>query len=377
MLSKSRLFHSFVCATCLFAFCLPAAPSHASTSCGYINAENISCKTSTRTQDKSSKQSAYIPDQPAAPAGNPTIPSAPIQHEYWSTHNGKTLDTHGLPEGSETAGHCVYNGLHGELNLVRTGSVPEEYKGDSVDLPGGFSTICITPEVSSGTAEAIHREETIRQTLSEEFSRMHIEKPVLVMDNAPHTMNTTHTNFYFSNAKIQSTTVEALGESFTIEAHPVNYRYEYGDNLGTRLTNTPGTEQGYRSSYGEDATYTSHQYPQTGNYHAYGSVIYQARYKGNDGTWHIIGTTELHSDPVLVRVWKREYYPVAKTCKEDPHGRGCPGTKDYPDKNNPNPRLMVPDIKTGQRWHQDNEGGGDTEKHLWRGYYTPEYPKTR
>ena len=45
------------------------------------------------------------------------------------------------------------------------------------------------------------------------------------------------------------------------------------------------------------------------------------------------------------------------------HG-GCPGHAEEPDVGNPNPQLRKVDVYTGQRWHLDDVGVGDSEGRL-------------
>ena len=112
-------------------------------------------------------------------------------------------------------------------------------------------------------------------------------------------------------------------------------------------------------------TLTGHEYKESGNYHAYVTVTYTGRYRINNGSWRPLpGQLTRTSEAALVRVWEIETHNVAKLCTEDPTAWACPGSKHRPDYNNPNPRLAVPDPHTGQQWHKDNAGSGDTE--WWR-----------
>ena len=70
------------------------------------------------------------------------------------------------------------------------------------------------------------------------------------------------------------------------------------------------------------------------------------------------------SEPVLVRVWESEVHSVGKTRTEDPGAKGCPGHAEEPDRGNPNPQLRKVDVYTGQRWHLDDVGVGDSEGRL-------------
>ena len=196
--------------------------------------------------------------------------------------------------------------------------------------------------------------------------------PHLTLDSAhpPHTSKGEETNFY--------TTLEGSSNLFEgdlpigrtrIRAVPVAYRYEYGDGQELR-THQPGTPRSSSSttttsSSGVKETSTSYAYPQVGNFHAYVTVTYAGQYSIDGGPWQFFGTEITRiSEPVLVRVWESEVHSVGKTCTEDPGARGCPGHAEEPDVGNPNPQLRKVDVYTGQRWHLDDVGVGDSEGRL-------------
>ena len=192
--------------------------------------------------------------------------------------------------------------------------------------------------------------------------------PHLTLDSAhpPHTSKGEETNFY--------TTLEGSSNIFEgdlpightrIRAVPVAYRYEYGDgyDLKTHSAGSPVSSQHSGQSLHE--TSTSYAYPQVGNFHAYVTVTYAGQYSIDGGPWQFFGTEITRiSEPVLVRVWESEVHSVGKTCIEDPGARGCPGHAEEPDVGNPNPQLRKVDVYTGQRWHLDDVGVGDSEGRL-------------
>jgi len=198
--------------------------------------------------------------------------------------------------------------------------------------------------------------------------------PHLTLDSAhpPHTSKGEETNFY--------TTLEGSSNIFEgdlpightrIRAVPVAYRYEYGDGqeLRTHQAGTPRSSSSgsttTSSSSGVKETSTSYAYPQVGNFHAYVTVTYAGQYSIDGGPWQFFGTEITRiSEPVLVRVWESEVHSVGKTCTEDPRAKGCPGHADEPDVGNPNPQLRKVDVYTGQRWHLDDVGVGDSEGRL-------------
>ena len=192
--------------------------------------------------------------------------------------------------------------------------------------------------------------------------------PHLILDSAhpPHTSKGEETNFY--------TTLEGSSNIFEgdlpigrtrIRAVPVAYRYEYGDghDLKTHSAGSPVSSQYSGQSLHE--TSTSYAYPMVGNFHAYVTVTYAGQYSIDGGPWQFFGTEVSRiSEPVLVRVWESEVHSVGKTCTEDPGARGCPGHAEEPDVGNPNPQLRKVDVYTGQRWHLDDVGVGDSEGRL-------------
>ena len=192
--------------------------------------------------------------------------------------------------------------------------------------------------------------------------------PHLTLDSAhpPHTSKGEETNFY--------TTLEGSSNLFEgdlpightrIRAVPVAYRYEYGDgrDLKTHSAGSPVSSQ--HSGQPLHETSTSYAYPQVGNFHAYVTVTYAGQYSIDGGPWQFFGTEITRiSEPVLVRVWESEVHSVGKTCTEDPGAKGCPGHVDEPDVGNPNPQLRKVDVYTGQRWHLDDVGVGDSEGRL-------------
>ena len=192
--------------------------------------------------------------------------------------------------------------------------------------------------------------------------------PHLTLDSAhpPHTSKGEETNFY--------TTLEGSSNIFEgdlpigrtrIRAVPVAYRYEYGDghDLKTHSAGNPVSSQ--HSGQPLHETSTSYVYPMVGNFHAYVTVTYAGQYSIDGGSWQFFGTEVSRvSEPVLVRVWESEVHSVGKTCTEDPGARGCPGHAEEPDVGNPNPQLRKVDVYTGQRWHLDDVGVGDSEGRL-------------
>ena len=72
------------------------------------------------------------------------------------------------------------------------------------------------------------------------------------------------------------------------------------------------------------------------------------------------------AEPLLIRVWWTDVGRVAGDCSYDDTRWGCKNDPTMGKKDNPNPRLRKADIRTGQRWHLNDSGDGDTEYSLHR-----------
>ncbi len=81
-------------------------------------------------------------------------------------------------------------------------------------------------------------------------------------------------------------------------------------------------------------------------------------------------TPQATSDPLLVRVWWVDVGRVAGDCSYDDTRWGCKNDPTMGKKDNPNPRLRKADIRTGKRWHLNDNGDGDTEYSLHRDWST-------
>ena len=95
---------------------------------------------------------------------------------------------------------------------------------------------------------------------------------------------------------------------------------------------------------------------------------------GDEGSFYTMGKpvsravvlTKETVDPLLIRVWWVDVGRVGGTCDEDDTRWGCKNDPTMGKKDNPNPRLRKADIRTGQRWHLNDSGDGDTEYSLHR-----------
>lgn len=230
-------------------------------------------------------------------------------------------------------------------------------------------TQCVPNETGdtedSGPSEQEKEEQQLEEA-DQKFKNMSPATPQLRLNNHPDPHVWVKDNVHFYIELNGSNTIEGDIESghVQIRAVPVRYHIETGDGTSydtvdsSRQLNLPRGERMPQTS-------TSYMYKDTGNFHGYATVTYTGQYRmDNDGPWKPLRSTITKtSDPTLVRVWETEVHAVAKTCNEDPHAWGCPAHPDYADFNNPNPRLRTPDPHTGQKWHRDNEGAGDTGRY--------------
>ena len=152
-----------------------------------------------------------------------------------------------------------------------------------------------------------------------------------------------------------------------IESYPVQMTVQYGNgDEGTSYT--IGEPIYPKSGSKARPTATSYVYKRSGNFHAYATVSYAGRYRVNGGPWQAMRTVVKKdtADPLLIRVWWVDVGRVAGDCSYDDTRWGCKNDPTMGKKDNPNPRLRKADIRTGQRWHLNDNGDGDTEYSLHR-----------
>ena len=308
-----------------------------------------------------------MPDGSGAPAPIGDYPPPAPKPVYT---DGKTRDANGCITG--TPEYDKEWGT-GRMNTLRNNQ-------------GRFMKICpkAAPETPTTPADeednGPSEEALIAQRAAHEYTSMSLPTPVLKANDGkeahPGYLNLYYgynTHFYTEKTSAGTQRKEAtlLGNKIIIEAIPVGYTYIYGDKLPNNTVSYPSGPVSFSERLDDvPLSDSSHVYTVTGNFHAYVQVTYQGRYQTPDGVWHVIdGSVSKRSEPLLMRIWRDDSHPVAKTCLEDPYARGCPsGPGGRSDPDNPNPRLMVPDVFTGQGWHKDDSGVGDTEVQRWRGY---------
>ena len=173
-------------------------------------------------------------------------------------------------------------------------------------------------------------------------------------------------NFYVDDGGPYRLEADMLAGHVEIELMPSSYVIEYGN--GDQATNyTAGRPVTTYPRERPRQTDTSYAYQRSGNFHAYATVHYTARFRVDGGPWQMMMVTpQATSDPLLVRVWWVDVGRVAGDCSYDDTRWGCKNDPTMGKKDNPNPRLRKADIRTGQRWHLNDNGDGDTEYSLHR-----------
>ena len=173
-------------------------------------------------------------------------------------------------------------------------------------------------------------------------------------------------NFYVDDGGPYRLEADMLAGHVEIELMPSSYFIEYGN--GDQATNyTAGQPVTTYPRERPRETATSYAYQRSGNFHAYATVHYTARFRVDGGPWQMMMVTpQATSDPLLIRVWRVDVGRVAGDCSYDDTRWGCKNDPTMGKKDNPNPRLRKADIRTGQRWHLNDSGDGDTEYSLHR-----------
>jgi len=173
-------------------------------------------------------------------------------------------------------------------------------------------------------------------------------------------------NFYIDDGGPYRLEADMLAGHVEIELMPSSYIIEYG-NGDTDTNYTAGKPVTTYPRERPRETATSYAYQRSGNFHAYATVHYTARFRVDGGPWQMMKVTpQATSDPLLVRVWWVDVGRVAGDCSYDDTRWGCKNDPTMGKPDNPNPRLRKADIRTGQRWHLNDSGDGDTEYSLHR-----------
>ena len=264
---------------------------------------------------------------------------------------------------------------------IRVLEQPATGEAANYNLKTGFSTYCqpndtktLTPTNPKETPKGPTIEEML-QEIEDQFANTNIQAPVLKQsynlgtglgENNPNVYKNQAVNFY-----VDAPTARWEGDLMIghveIESYPTQMTIQYGNGdegsfytMGKPVSRARGEES--------RKTATSYVYKRSGNFHAYATVSYSGRFRVNGGDWQALDVvlTKETVDPLLIRVWWVDVGRVGGTCDEDDTRWGCKNDPTMGKKDNPNPRLRKADIRTGQRWHLNDNGDGDTEYSLHR-----------
>ena len=217
--------------------------------------------------------------------------------------------------------------------------------------------------------------EEMLQEVEDQFANTNIQAPVLKQsynlgtglgENNPNVYKNQAVNFYVDDGGPYRLEADMLAGHVEIELMPSSYFIEYG-NGDTATNYTAGQPVTTYPRERPRETATSYAYQRSGNFHAYATVHYTARFRVDGGPWQMMMVTpQATSDPLLIRVWWVDVGRVGGTCEDDDTRWGCKNDPTMGKKDNPNPRLRKADVRTGQRWHLNDSGDGDTEYSLHR-----------
>ena len=264
---------------------------------------------------------------------------------------------------------------------IRVLEQPATGEAANYNLKTGFSTYCqpndtktLTPTNPKETPKGPPIDAMLKES-EDQFANTNIQAPKLKQsynlgtglgENNPNVYKNQAVNFY-----VDAPTARWEGDLMIghveIESYPTQMTIQYGNGdedtfytMGKPVSRARGEES--------RKTATSYVYKRSGNFHAYATVSYSGRFRVNGGAWQALDVvlTKDTVDPLLIRVWWVDVGRVGGTCEDDDTRWGCKNDPTMGKKDNPNPRLRKADIRTGQRWHLNDNGDGDTEYSLHR-----------
>ena len=320
-----------------------------------------------------------------APANTPNNPYS-ILNEYqnwvdWFNNNYQTITDE---TGAKMHARKTQNRRPGEPACYDEAMKPGEYariKEKPIEsTTNGYTVYCKPNDAKTFTSNdpAQPKAPTIEEMLQEiedQFANTNIQAPVLKQsynrgtglgEDNPNVYKGDQVNFY-----VDAPTARWEGDLIIghveMESYPVQMTVQYGNgDEGSFYTMGKPVSR----ARGEEArkTATSYVYKRSGNFHAYATVSYSGRFRVNGGDWQALDVvlTKDTVDPLLVRVWWVDVGRVAGDCSYDDTRWGCKNDPTMGKPDNPNPRLRKADIRTGQRWHLNDNGDGDTEYSLHR-----------
>ena len=311
---------------------------------------------------------------------------APQVHEWEKSHNPNGFDVYSSKNNPGVL-YCVTPG--GKVGIYKhTNLSPETDAGfmdrgrPAMGMHNPSSASCIPSDIKAvqDTKSKANDGPTWEQMMAqiiEAAQSLEPGKPTLHQsynnpagtgraEGDPNVYKGDQVNFYVDDGGPYRLEADMLAGHVEIELMPSSYVIEYGN--GDQATNyTAGQPVTTYPRERPRQTDTSYAYQRSGNFHAYATVHYTARFRVDGGPWQMMMVTpQATSDPLLVRVWWVDVGRVAGDCSYDDTRWGCKNDPTMGKKDNPNPRLRKADIRTGQRWHLNDNGDGDTEYSLHR-----------
>ena len=311
---------------------------------------------------------------------------APQVHEWEKSHNPNGFDVYSSKNNPGVL-YCVTPG--GKVGIYKhTNLSPETDAGfmdrgrPAMGLKSPTSANCIPSDIKAvqDTKSKANDGPTWEQMMAqiiEAAQSLEPGKPTLHQsynnpagtgraEGDPNVYKGDQVNFYVDDGGPYRLEADMLAGHVEIELMPSSYVIEYG-NGDTDTNYTAGKPVTTYPRERPRQTDTSYAYKRSGNFHAYATVHYTARFRVDGGPWQMMMVTpQATSDPLLVRVWWVDVGRVAGDCSYDDTRWGCKNDPTMGKKDNPNPRLRKADIRTGQRWHLNDSGDGDTEYSLHR-----------
>ena len=368
------------------------APFNSYSECAATNPNSASvCEQIFVPQDQTESEDVGLRDDGHDASGGSTkrqeqASLAPQVHEWEKSHNPNGFDVYSSKNNPGVL-YCVTPG--GKVGIYKhTNLSPETDAGfmdrgrPAMGMHNPSSASCIPSDIKAvqDTKSKANDGPTWEQMMAqiiEAAQSLEPGKPTLHQsynnpagtgraEGDPNVYKGDQINFYVDDGGPYRLEADMLAGHVEIELMPSSYVIEYG-NGDTDTNYTAGKPVTTYPRERPRQTDTSYAYQRSGNFHAYATVHYTARFRVDGGPWQMMEVTpQATSDPLLVRVWWVDVGRVGGTCDEDDTRWGCKNDPTMGKKDNPNPRLRKADIRTGQRWHLNDNGDGDTEYSLHR-----------
>ena len=368
------------------------APFNSYSECAATNPNSASvCEQIFVPQDQTESEDVGLRDDGHDASGGSTkrqeqASLAPQVHEWEKSHNPNGFDVYSSKNNPGVL-YCVTPG--GKVGIYKhTNLSPETDAGfmdrgrPAMGMHNPSSASCIPSDIKAvqDTKSKANDGPTWEQMMAqiiEAAQSLEPGKPTLHQsynnpagtgraEGDPNVYKGDQVNFYVDDGGPYRLEADMLAGHVEIELMPSSYFIEYG-NGDTDTNYTAGKPVTTYPRERPRQTDTSYAYQRSGNFHAYATVHYTARFRVDGGPWQMMKVTpQATSDPLLIRVWWVDVGRVGGTCDEDDTRWGCKNDPTMGKKDNPNPRLRKADIRTGQRWHLNDNGDGDTEYSLHR-----------